>query len=72
MTSKTVRGVKINFGDSIVYGTTTGLRVGSRGSVRPAGIVYGMLSKGEARRLRKALHRAGLRRLAASPRTATN
>ncbi len=39
--------------------TPTGLKLGSKGKVLPAGKVLGMLPKGEARKLRKGLYRLG-------------
>lgn len=41
------------------------LRIGSRGRLMPAGAAYASLPKGEARRLRKALHAAGCLAVAA-------
>lgn len=42
-----------------VYATPTGLKVGSRGKVQPASSVLSSLPKGAARKIRKALRRAG-------------
>ncbi len=42
-----------------VFVTPTGLKVGSKGKVLPAGKFLGSLAKGEARRLRKELRRLG-------------
>lgn len=56
--------VKVN--GKTLYATPTGLKLTSRGKVQPAGQVLSALSKGERRKVRKALHRAGFVRHAAS------
>lgn len=53
---------------SNVYATPTGFRFGAKGKVTPASEVYSSLSKGEARRLRKAAYKAGMIKHAAMPR----
>ena len=42
-----------------VFATPTGVKLSSRGRVLSAGELFGVLPKGEARRIRKALRRAG-------------
>ncbi len=42
-----------------IYATPTGLRVGSRGKVQPAGPFFAGLNKGCARRIRKACRAVG-------------
>ena len=68
----TTRGINLGVIPSIssspVYVTTRGIRIGSRGPVLEASTVYSQISKELARSLRKALHRAGYRALAAMPR----
>lgn len=59
-------GVKI--GDVTLFATATGLKAGARGKVHQAGEVLGLMGKGAARRVRKALNRLGRRDLAATPR----
>ncbi len=49
-----------------VYATARGLKVTSRGKVTPDGEFLAALPRGDARRVRKALHRAGLIRRAAT------
>jgi hypothetical protein len=51
--------------DKTVFLTATGLKVG-RGKVTEVGRLLGQISKGEARRVRKALHRHGHARRAAT------
>ncbi len=51
-----------------VYATATGLKTGSKGKVLQPEIFFGRLSKSEARRVRKALHEAGLKAMAAARR----
>ena len=53
---------------SNVYATPTGFRFGAKGKVKPASEVYSSLSKGEARKLRKAAYKAGMVKHAAMPR----
>jgi hypothetical protein len=53
-----------------VYLTPTGLKVTARGKVTPVGRFLGALSKGEARRARKALRKAGRKAWAGAPRQA--
>ena len=54
-----------------VYVSATGLvRLGGKGKAEQAGKVYGMLNKGEARRLRKALNAAGYAGIAGAKRAA--
>ncbi len=49
-----------------VYASSTGkVRIGTKGASNPVSEVYGSLSKGEARKLRKALRAAGYIFLAA-------
>lgn len=56
-------------GTTNVYATATGLKATHRGRVLPAGVFFGCLpSKGDARRLRKALRRMGRVDLAREPR----
>lgn len=67
--AKTVRST--NCGEVLgktLYATPTGLKLTARGKVEPAGAVFAKLSKGEARKVRKALHRAGKVAMAAEPR----
>lgn len=53
-----VRAVQVP--NSNVYVTVSGLKVGAKGKVLPAGLFYASLpSKGEARKLRKALRTMG-------------
>lgn len=49
----------VEIGGKAVYVNGVGLKVGVKGAVEPAGIVLGKLSKGEARKARKALHARG-------------
>jgi hypothetical protein len=42
-----------------IYATATGLRVGSRGKVQPAGPFFASIDKGCARRIRKACRKVG-------------
>jgi hypothetical protein len=44
------------------------IRLGGDRMSRPVGIVFGRMGKGDARKLRKALHGAGLKNLAGAPR----
>lgn len=50
-------GVKV--GGKEIYLNTTGLKVGSKGKTQPAGTVFGSISKGTARFLRKRLRSMG-------------
>ncbi len=59
-------GIKVNGG--VVYATPKGLKVSTRGKVQEPGAVYGSLTKGEARQLRKSLHRMGYVGHASRPR----
>lgn len=61
----TPRHVKVS---GNVYATATGLKVGARGRVLPAGAFFGGLPKGEARRVRKGLRAAGRAELAGAVR----
>lgn len=54
---------------SAVYATPTGFKLSSRGHVLPPSAVYSSLSKGEARKLRKASRAAGLPCHASAPRS---
>jgi hypothetical protein len=51
-----------------VYATPKGFKLGSRGKVIHPCQLYGSVSKGDARRIRKAAYRAGLHGHAAAPR----
>lgn len=59
-TTPRVRSINLNVRvpGGTVFLTPTGLKVG-RGKVTEAGRLLGTLTKGEARRVRKALHAAG-------------
>lgn len=48
-----------NFNGKNVFVAKTGLKLGSKGKVTPAGRMYGMMNKGEARKLRKTLRGMG-------------
>lgn len=52
-------GVNIKIGGKTLYATATGLRVGSKGKVQPAGEILGQLPKGDRRRVRKQLRAGG-------------
>jgi len=68
-TKNTARGTKLfSIADKPVYATAKGLKLGSTGKVQPAGEVLGLLPKGEARKLRKALRSTGHAEKAAAPR----
>lgn len=67
--NKTARGLKIGeLHDKPVYLTITGLKVGSKGKVHGVSAAYGQLNKGDARKIRKLLYKAGKIPLAASKR----
>lgn len=48
-----------SFNGKNVFVAKTGLKLGSKGKVTPAGKLFGMMNKGEARRLRKTLRSMG-------------
>lgn len=52
------------------FATPTGVKHTARGKVAAPGLAFGRMTKGEARKLRKALRRAGFARHAAAPRLA--
>jgi hypothetical protein len=59
--------MKVN--GQIIYVSATGkVRLGSKGSGKDVSEVYGSMSKGEARALRKTLNAGGYPALAAKPR----
>lgn len=67
--NKTARGLKIGeLHESPIYLTATGLKFGSKGKVHGISEAYGQLSKGDARKVRKLLHKANKIPLAASKR----
>lgn len=61
-----IEGISIN--GQAVYATATGIKLGARGRVQSPADVYGTLYKGDARTLRKALHRLGFTKHAAMSR----
>jgi hypothetical protein len=52
-----------------VYATPTGLKWGPKGRVLPIGEALSVLSKGEARKVRKALRKAGRKDFAGASRS---
>lgn len=72
MTTTTIRNrhtaVNVIVDGKPVYATATGLKLTARGRVVPASHLYGVLPKGTARKVRKALRKAGDVLKAAEPR----
>lgn len=66
--AKNVVKVQVNSGS--YWATPTGVKVAAKGKVLDAGMVYSSLSKGDARKLRKALRAAGKPALAGARRDA--
>jgi hypothetical protein len=62
----------VKIGRASVMVTPTGLKLGSRGSVQAPGEIFGMISKGEARKLRKELVAGGYINHARQPRQPSN
>ncbi len=60
--------LKVNLNGRNIFATPTGLKATARGKVIPASVFFGTMPKGEARRLRKALRKAGEARKASEPR----
>lgn len=56
------------FAGKTVYVAKTGLRLGSKGKVTSPSAMFAKMTKGEARKLRKALRAAGAAKFAAMPR----
>ncbi len=51
-----------------LYAAATGLKQGTRGKVMPIGKAFGYMTRGAARKVRKALRRAGRTNLSGAPR----
>lgn len=51
---------KIEVATAVLYATPTGIKTKPSGKVLPAGAVLATLAKGDRRKARKAMHRAGL------------
>lgn len=69
----TARGTRItisggHFTSQSFYATATGIRFSHKGQVHAPEVVLGLLSKGEARQLRKSLRKAGKATMAAARR----
>lgn len=69
----TARGTRVtitggHFTQQSFYATPKGIRLNHKSQVLPAEVVLGLLSKGEARQLRKGLRKAGRGDLARSRR----
>lgn len=59
-----------NFNGKNVFAAKTGLKLGSKGKVTPAGELFAKMAKGEARKLRKKLREMGRADLSGARRNA--
>lgn len=62
----------VKIGRASVMAAATGLKIGSRGTVQSPGEIFGMISKGDARRMRKELAAGGYLIHARQPRLPSN